>query len=151
MLGGETKIEKVWEYRNLTCVVAIMPMGHRCGYVGVPKRSKAYDEDRDILQNTIDVHGGITWDEKVNTYPINRPDLRWLGFDCAHSMDRPDPDLADERYKILAVSPLSRSGVIRTLPFCEEECRRMADQVINMYGEVSPSYTVELEEGLFEV
>ena len=46
-------IERVWEHAGSKCVVAAMPIGHRCGYVGVseahPLFGVGYDEECDTL------------------------------------------------------------------------------------------------------
>jgi len=38
-------IEKDWEVEDLRCVVIMGSMGHRCGYVGVPKGHPLYGAD----------------------------------------------------------------------------------------------------------
>ena len=48
------KVEKDWIYENLRCVVVMTVLGHRCGYVGVPKNhslyGKKYDEKIEISE-----------------------------------------------------------------------------------------------------
>jgi hypothetical protein len=39
------RIEKDFEHEGLRCVVVMQPMGHRCGYVGVPKEHPLYGLD----------------------------------------------------------------------------------------------------------
>jgi hypothetical protein len=38
-------IEKDWEYKGLRCVVIAAEVGHRCGYVGVPKEHILFKVD----------------------------------------------------------------------------------------------------------
>lgn len=39
------RIEKDFEHEGLRCVVIMTPMGHRCGYVGLPKGHPLYGVD----------------------------------------------------------------------------------------------------------
>ena len=41
------KVESDFEYNGLRCVVTFGDMGHRCGYVGVPKTHSLYGKDYD--------------------------------------------------------------------------------------------------------
>ena len=41
------KVEEDFEYNGLRCVVALMSMGHRCGYVGITKEHPLYGKDYD--------------------------------------------------------------------------------------------------------
>jgi hypothetical protein len=52
-------------------------MGHLCGYV-----SKGWSLVDYYFENSIEVHGGITYDDGF-----------WVGFDCAHSFS--DPEICD--------------------------------------------------------
>ena len=38
-------IEKEFEHKGLKCVVLLLAIGHRCGYVGVPKEHPLYNVD----------------------------------------------------------------------------------------------------------
>ena len=85
----EFKIEKIWTSKEgYICVVAINPIGFRCGYVGVPDnhpiRSKDYDLD-------FEVHGGLTYSGYLDQYKNNLFNGLWfLGFDCGHAEDSLD-------------------------------------------------------------
>ena len=92
---------------GLDCMIHRNPVGALCGYVGVgpdhPWHGVHYN-DIDV-----DVHGGLTFsaacteeateDDGICHVPEpGRPhDVWWLGFDCAHAMDRMPGMEFDER------------------------------------------------------
>lgn len=51
------KVEKDFEYKGLRCVVTFGDLGHRCGYVGIPKThilyGKEYDEYLEIEKKDV--------------------------------------------------------------------------------------------------
>lgn len=51
-------VEKEFDHNGLKCIVTFGNMGHRCGYVGIPKRhplyEKGYDDYLDILKEDIE-------------------------------------------------------------------------------------------------
>ena len=86
-IGDRYVIEKVFKYRGYKCVIALMSLGHRCGYVAIPNGHEYFGVDYDEIP--IGCHGGLTY--SGDDYPI--PDGNWyIGFDCNHYMDRPDYD-----------------------------------------------------------
>ena len=56
------------------------PIGAWCGYVYVGD----IDPPKDGWDNTVDVHGGITWDDEDTRFLAGG---HWIGFDCAHAGD----------------------------------------------------------------
>ena len=50
-------VEKQFDYKGYTCVVVMQTMGHRCGYVGIPKEhplyNKFYEDYLDIKKSDI--------------------------------------------------------------------------------------------------
>lgn len=86
-------------------------MGYRCGYIliphGHPWHGKSYD---DI---PAEVHGGLTYGDEEG----------WVGFDCAHAGDAPDPALPGA-YKMRPFD----GGEIRTQEYAEAECRSLCEQ-----------------------
>lgn len=64
--------------------------GYRCGYVRIPKGHPWHGEsDIDAY-----VHGGVTFAEADTKCDKGGEDNAWwLGFDCAHCDDLPDPSL----------------------------------------------------------
>ena len=113
---------KIIEYSKKTkdgyrLLVIFQPMGHRCGYVGLPKDHVAnniesyipcvYFEDLDewtinkiIIQkniNNIKVHGGLTYANSDKEIFKNN---RWyFGFDCIHGGDAVDYESAFKYFK----------------------------------------------------
>jgi hypothetical protein len=68
-----------------------------------------------------DVHGGITYNGRCETYPTNhnrdngvKGQLWWFGYDCAHLGDK---------------TLYSFDGEERTLDYCFEECESLAEQL----------------------
>jgi hypothetical protein len=96
-------------------------MGYRCGYVRIPMghpwHGKAYDSV------DTDVHGGLTFAHPDEPYNKDQPeDGWWIGFDCAHSGDAPDPELpGSERLH-------SMWGTVRTQDYVESQCRFLCQQ-----------------------
>lgn len=132
--------EARFEYNSYPCVVLFMPMGYRCGYVGVPKTHPAYGKDYDELH--IDCHGGLTY---ADDHLYNQDDVEtwWLGFDCGHGGDAPDIPAVKyyfpEHYK-----QLEEYGYYHFYPgnrpcfldYAKVHCRRIAAQLRQM--EVKP-------------
>ena len=130
----EPIIESEFEYRGHPCVVMFMPWGlHRCGYVGIQKGTLAKVKN-------IECHGGITY-KSGGLYKQDRKDVWWIGFDTAHCYDARDfetcrriyKDNPDELYRILLLDKLDHDidtgGVVRTQEFCENECKKIVDQL----------------------
>ena len=91
-LGDQYAIESVSEYRGFKYVIALMSLGHRCGYVGIPKDHELYGKHYNNI--LLDCHGGLTY--SGDGYPLD-DDLWYIGFDCAHWGDGKDYD-ALEKY-----------------------------------------------------
>lgn len=97
--------------------------GFRCGYVRVPLGHPWHGKHHPDCS----VHGDVN---------VARPDVGgpddgwWLGFDCNHYMDAPDPDLPGSEFEISvrAKIPGLAACVIRTQEYVENECRRLAQQ-----------------------
>lgn len=85
------------------CVIRRVENLHLRGYVLV---------DDDVDSETIDCHGGITFDSKeVHGFPTSN---RYIGFDCAHAGDW---------------SPANLSGVYRDVGFVLGELYRITAQL----------------------
>lgn len=104
--------------------VAHNGMGYRCGYVRVPLGHPWHGKSYNDLD--VDVHGGLSFAEPDE--PCDGPGTDadwWLGFDCAHAFDAPDPEL-----------PLSETGSVfpfglgevRNQAYVEHECRSLCHQ-----------------------
>ena len=62
------KIEKDFVVDGFRCVVVGSYMGHRCGYIAIPKDNELYGKDYNEIN--IDVHGGLTYSEySRDNYP----------------------------------------------------------------------------------
>lgn len=79
-------------------------MGYRCGYVRVPVGHPWHGVDHDSIG--ADCHGGLTFSQADVPCSAPGPDNAWwVGFDCAHGFDAPDPAL------MASVSPEMRSSL----------------------------------------
>jgi len=99
---------------------------YRCGYVkvekGHPWHGAGYDEGK---IGATGIHGGLTFAEKDIPCDAEGPDTGWwLGFDCGHPGDAPDPSFP--RYK--AIFLLFKNYVVRSQDYVEAECRRLCEQ-----------------------
>ena len=79
-----------------------IPSTWYCGYVVIPADDKFYNASEDLL-DTLDVHGGITFDGVLIGFTEYM-----IGFDCHHMGD--DPELQDAEYAL-------------------SECKRLVDQI----------------------
>lgn len=118
-------IEKQWiTSSGLPAKVLIMPMGHRCGYVGV---SKEVFEDKDYNDIDIEVHGGLTYSRD------EEDGLRWYGFDCAHLGDARDVNLMTPEYRVTFEKYhfefKEECETVKSLEYCINQCENMATQL----------------------
>lgn len=125
---------KFAEYQNehlgYDFVCTAYPQGHRCGYVNIPRTHPWYGmKNYDEVMN-VDVHGGITFNRlDVKTRIRDYVNSRWIGFDCNHYNDAPDPEVqAKHGYKD-PIQPMNPHGVVRSLEYVIAECRRVCEQV----------------------
>lgn len=99
-------------------------LGYRCGYVRIPAGHPWHGLDYDDVG--AEVHGGLTFAEPDTDCGKGGEDNAWwLGFDCAHYCDAPDPDLPgyDPRVDWNALG-----STIKTTAYVAAECRRLAEQ-----------------------
>lgn len=138
------KQEKRFEYKGFPCVVLFMPMGYRCGYVGIPIESKFYGKSYDDIP--VECHCGLTYASK-KLHLQNDTSVWWIGFDCGHCCDGYDVQKIKELYsddenimkqvermpdffKIFSGNP------VRTLEYCEEQCKSIVEQLMEEETEV---------------
>ena len=137
-------IEKEFEHKGLKCVVLLLAIGHRCGYVGVPKEHPLYNVDEMNCLSDFSCHGGLTYSGggENSSYPISS-DLWWFGFDCAHCGDEPDwnstlkafPEQYNQIYQQKMIGKMFHSEwKIRTTEYVENECKALAEQLANYEG-----------------
>lgn len=128
------RTEREFEESGLQCCTRTHDMGHRCGYVALPKGhplfGKGWDDWHDIAPD-LEVDGGITF--------ANGTDDMWiLGWDAAHSWHRPDPSITSDEYKA-AFEKIGmfheRFAVMVDADMAEQETRRFAQQLAAIRGE----------------
>jgi len=107
------QILKAGETNGLQWVILSHPAGHRCGYVKLPKGFP--------IEFDLDVHGGITYNNGG-----------WIGFDCAHGCDSPDPELLNEQYEFMR--DMIRPEAIKSTNYVETECRVLCSQIAKIMG-----------------
>lgn len=81
--------------------IAYNGMGFLCGYVLLRVDHPMYHNN---IEEIIEVHGGITYDSPDPPHSFVQPRIpvvgRWIGFDCAHLGDAPDPKFGAPLYRI---------------------------------------------------
>ena len=125
------RTEREFEESGLQCCTRTHDMGHRCGYVALPKGhplfGKGWDDCYEIAPE-LDVDGGITFS--------NGTDDMWiLGWDAAHSWHLKDRSIMSDKYKAL----LDKYGsfhdefaVMVDADMAEYETRKFARQLAEM-------------------
>ena len=135
-------VEKIFDHKDLKCVVAFGSNGWRCGYVGIPRSHKFYGKEYTEIESQIDhgdCHGGLTFSSRSigEKYPIES-DLWWFGFDCAHYGDGKDldlaielfPHIAESLYKIKACEDMFPTyDEVRSCEYVAESCISLANQL----------------------
>lgn len=128
--------ETRFEYEGFPCVVLFMPLGHRCGYVGVPKTHPAYGNNYDTLD--IDCHGGLTYTER---YLQNQDDIEtwWIGFDCCHYNDASDKEAMQkyfpeiyEKLKNTNYYDCAEGCSVRSFEYVKNQCCMIVEQLKNI-------------------
>jgi hypothetical protein len=133
--------ESEFNYKGYNCIVIFQEMGFRCGYVEVPSNHIYYKGEESSID--IECYGGITY--TGNHIPLWKEpsEYWWIGFDCMHYGDEVDLELLK---KAFSDDPVVQTwinirqnchyttphSVIRTLEFCENECRNIVDQLIKI-------------------
>jgi hypothetical protein len=111
------------EHLGFQWIVTNNGRAHRCGYVRVPPGHPWHGNSDDGLA---EVHGGITFSEYDEPCDKGGPDdAWWIGFDCAHAWDLPDPSLpgyqAEYDYRC-------GDSVLRDQEYVEAQCRSLCEQ-----------------------
>lgn len=113
------------EFSGFQYVITHNFMGFRCGYVRVPSGHSFHGSaDHD---GVLDVHGGITFAEA--DVPCDAPgddSAWWLGFDCGHYLDSPDPSLPGCTHSLASAF---YDGEIRDTDYVRGECESLAAQL----------------------
>jgi hypothetical protein len=128
------RVEKDWTTQaGLRAVVVVQDHGNRCGYVAVPEGHAMHGKDYDEVDVT--VHGGLTFADGTDTYPVVAEGLWWFGYDCAHYGDSRDPELMTPEYQKMYDKGLFSffgEGTVRSLGYCVSECESLATQLKDM-------------------
>lgn len=105
-------------------------IGYRCGYIKVEPDHPWYGQD----EMNCEVHGGITFSARDTPCDKGGPDDGWwIGFDCAHCGDRPDPSLVG--YWDPIKNPYRDSTeTIKTTEYVIKECRSLCEQAAAAKG-----------------
>lgn len=103
-------------------------LGFRCGYVRIPPGHPWHGKDYDSVEPYPEVHGGLTFAEPDTDCGKGGEDNAWwLGFDCAHFDDAPDPALPG--YHPLAVR---KFGTIKSTAYVAGQCRSLIRQAVEV-------------------
>ena len=132
--------EKRFEYKGFPCVVVMQAMCFRTGYVGIPKGHALYGKEYDSVD--IDCHGGLTYSRDYLVDQSDK-DVWWIGYDTGHYLDGHDVEAARELFKdypetLKMIESLKSYHATyadypgATLAYCEMECRKIVDQILEM-------------------
>ena len=133
--------EKEWKNGEFNCKIIFTQLGHRCGYVGVPKGHPMFGRDYNKCIEDIDCHGGLTYSGFRDD---NSKEYWYFGFDCAHADDGVDIeslkkygfDISPFLSMFLPIVELwepNESSQFKTKEFCEEQCNSIAEQIKQIY------------------
>lgn len=122
-------------HKGLEWMVVHNGSGYRCGYVRLPKGHPWHGNVSCFNDHDLQVHGGITFNAPDEPCAKGGADDGfWIGFDCAHAGDAPDPELPSSRgsyYDSMMAGILSIGGgeCVRSQEYVEAECRSLCEQV----------------------
>lgn len=103
--------------------------GHRCGYVRVPAGHPWHGKDYDSVEPYPEVHGGLTFAGRDTDCGKGGEDNAWwVGFDCAHLGDLPDPSLPGGAEMARYTGHYFEHETVKDTPYVEAECRNLAEQ-----------------------
>ena len=124
-------IEKIGRYNDYTYVVMFLPLGHRCGYVALPKTHKYYGyNDMDI---PLSVYGGITYASDTLDNRIDIDDVWWIGFDYAHLADGHDYKALEDYYGKEAAEKIKfMDATLNRTNYSVTTCEQVMDECINL-------------------
>jgi hypothetical protein len=122
---------------GLPCLAVRNGAGNWCGYVGVPPGHALHGRDYGSIDDVV-VHGGLTFSDACSPHDteasgichvpgVGEPDsVWWFGFDCGHSGDLSPVLASDPRVREFG---LLRDGTYRTLPYVQDQCAALAQQI----------------------
>ena len=118
---------------NYRLLVVLPPIGHRCGYVGIPAENNLYGKHYDDIvdEQDIEVHGGLTYAE--NGRYFDDLDRWYIGFDCGHAYDAPDLEATRKYFKEVidrdAILPINKNAEVRTFDYVKKEVYSLYNQL----------------------
>lgn len=90
------------------------------------------DDEAPRLDCLFDVHGSLTYSgDGKRKYPVEAENTWWFGFDCAHCDDGKD-FAAAEKYGFKIHSFWREEGIPRSLEYAWQECKNLADQLVEV-------------------
>ncbi len=134
---SKSKVSFKGKAHGLRFEVVETDMGHRCGYVEVPEGNPVWSVEDYMGKDYPDlsVHGGVTfvgW--RISSEGLVAGETWWVGFDCAHHMDSPDPKLKTNDNAIMY--DYRNDGIVRSEAYVIEECEKLAEQIAGLKEEV---------------
>lgn len=133
----DNRTERGFEESGLQCCTRTHDMGHRCGYVALPKGHPLFGKDWDKCYDIapeLDVDGGITF--------ANGTDDTWiLGWDAAHAWHKRDWSIASDAFRASRdkypelYTDFSFSAYMVDADMAEHETRKFARQLAALRGE----------------
>lgn len=97
-----------------------MKLGNLCGYVKVQLKP---DANIDEIKQSLDVHGGITYDN-------NESDSYMFGFDCAHAGDLiPAVEMNYIMLEIIWGKDFRSNDTYKNIEYVKHECKELAKQL----------------------
>ena len=113
-------------YKEYEWTILKNSMGFRCGYVRLPAKHPWYGD----YSPDCSVYGGVNFAEADTPCGKGKDDSWWIGFDCGHGFDAPDPELLSPLQDALNVIMDSdfKDRTIKTTEYVENECKHLIDQ-----------------------
>jgi len=139
------------KYKDYEYVIMFIPLGFRCGYVKLPEDNVYFGKSCENIP--IDCHGGLTF--AASYLGHDTEDSWWIGFDCGHANDACDAKAYRAYYgKEIAgiLQYYNDPSSIKSREFCEQECKNIIDQLIEMDRMIKMEETFDeyIDEGKIE-
>lgn len=125
---GEPHREE-FKHQGLDCLLERGPFGAWCGYAAVPKGHPLFGKAYGLVDDRIEVHGGLTYSNGCQGVICHKTDdpedqVWWLGFDCSHAFD------LDLYRKVNFPQHITTSyEVYRDISYVRNEVKRLASQL----------------------
>jgi hypothetical protein len=138
------------EHLGFEWVVTNNGDGYRCGYVRVPAGHPWHGKDDSELGDTVECHGGVTFAEPDVECHAGPDDAYWIGFDCRHGGDLPDPELTPpppaslpENFARMISDAFDfgrpEGAAVRTQEYVEAQCRSLCEQAHSVGPAAQPT------------